>query len=119
MIDGVEITYRTEGQVGIIGFPRDVTAQTREAAYNAYNQLARAKVSVVGFNFAASDYVNSAGIGLIISLVEDASMAGRRAYGYGLSAHYRKLFNMVGLRDQMILVDDEAAMLAELSSPEN
>lgn len=118
MIEGLEVTYRKVGQVGFIDFPRDVTAQNREAAYNAYNRLARAKVVVVGMNFTASDYVNSAGISLIISLVEDASMAGRKVYGYGLSAHYRKLFGMVGLGDQMLLVDDEAVMLAELDLQE-
>lgn len=110
----IELEYRVDSEVvGIIDFPRDVTAQTREAAYGAYNELARARVQVVGMNFEASDYLNSAGIGLIISLVEDAAEAGRQVYGYGLSAHYRKLFGMVGLTEQMILVTDEAAMHTE------
>ncbi len=118
MTKGTEVGYRIEGRIGYIDFPRDVTAQVRESAYQAYNELARARVAVVGMSFTASDYLNSAGIGLVISLVEDASMAGRQVYGFGLSGHYRKLFGMVGLTEQMTLVADNAAMLARLGSPD-
>ena len=110
---GKEVIHRVNGDMGFMDFPRDVTAQTRETAYNAYNQLARAKVKAVGLNFNASDYLNSAGIGLIISLVEDAIGGGRVVYTYGLSAHYKKLFGMVGLTERIIMVDDEAEMVEQ------
>jgi anti-anti-sigma regulatory factor len=103
-----EVGLRHEDAVGFLDFPRDVTTQTREPAYAAYNQLAAAKVRSVGFNFAATDYFNSAGIGLIISIVEDAAQAGRKVYAYGLNSHNRKLFRMVGLTERLQLVADEA-----------
>jgi anti-sigma B factor antagonist len=102
-----EVQHRTEGRMGFLDFPRDVTAQTRETAYSAYNALAAEKVELVSFNFDDSDYLNSAGIGLIISLVEDATQAGRKIFAYGLSSHYKKLFSMVGLTERIILVDNE------------
>jgi anti-sigma B factor antagonist len=111
-----EVTLRHEGDLGFIDFPRDVTAQTRETAYNAYNELARAKVKVVGFNFDGTDYMNSAGIGLIISLVEDATQAGRRVFAYGLISHYKKLFNMVGLTERITLVASEDEMKEKAAS---
>jgi anti-sigma B factor antagonist len=111
-----QVEYRVNGAIGYLDFPRDVTAQAREAAYHAYNELARARVAVVGMNFEASDYLNSAGIGLVISLVEDARQSGRAVYGYGLSSHYRKLFGMVGLTEQMTLVADEAQMTDQIGA---
>ncbi len=108
---GKEVNHRLNEVIGFMDFPRDVTAQTRETAYDAYNMLARAKVRAIGFNFEESDYLNSAGIGLIISLVEDAVQAERSVYAWGLSAHYRKLFGMVGLTDRLTLVASEAEML--------
>lgn len=113
---GKEVGHRMQGSIGFMDFPRDVTAQTRETAYHAYNELARAKMKVIGLNFEASDYLNSAGIGLVISLVEDATGAGRTVYAYGLSSHYRKLFSMVGLTDRIILVATETEMLEQCSS---
>lgn len=114
-----EVTMRQEGNHGIIEFPRDVTANTREAAYKAYNDLSLAKVKSVSFNFTSTDYMNSAGIGLIISLVEDARDAKRNVYAYGLGSHYRKLFTMVGLTERLKLVTDEAEALkkAEEEAP--
>lgn len=105
MAKGVQ--YRREDRMGFLDFPRDVTAQTRETAYTAYNNLAAQKVDFVSLNFESSDYLNSAGIGLIISLVEDARQAGRKVFAYGLSSHYRKLFSMVGLTERIILVENE------------
>ncbi|HRE47328.1 MAG TPA: STAS domain-containing protein [Aggregatilineales bacterium] len=102
-----EVGLRHEENTGFMDFPRDVTAQTREAAYETYNKLAFAKVKALGLNFAGTDYLNSAGIGLIISLVEDAVEAGRVVYAYGLNSHNRKLFRMVGLTERLILVADE------------
>src|SRR5438552_5175860 len=102
-----DVGSRQEGTLGLLDFPRDVTAQTRESAYDAYNELARASVKAMGFNFSATDYMNSAGIGLIINLVEDAASVGRKVYAYGLGSHYRKLFSMVGLTERLTLVADE------------
>jgi anti-sigma B factor antagonist len=103
-----DVGFRQQGTLGLLDFPRDVTAQTRETAYSAYNELARAKVKAIAFNFSAADYMNSAGIGLIINLVEDATQAGRKVFAFGLGSHYRKLFNMVGLTERITLVADES-----------
>jgi anti-anti-sigma regulatory factor len=113
-----QVGTRQNGVLGYIDFPRDVTAQTRENAYAAYNHLAVQRVQAIGFNFSATDYLNSAGIGLIISLVEDATTAGRKVFAYGLNSHNRKLFRMVGLTERLTLVADEAEMQAKLTPPE-
>lgn len=111
------VGIRQNGVLGYIDFPRDVTAQTRENAYAAYNQLAIQRVQAIGFNFSGTDYLNSAGIGLIISLVEDATHAGRKVFAYGLNSHNRKLFRMVGLTERLTLVADEAEMLTKFAPP--
>jgi anti-anti-sigma factor len=102
-----DVGSRQDGTLGLLDFPRDVTAQTRETAYDAYNELARANVKTMGFNFSATDYMNSAGIGLIINLVEEAAQVGQKVFAYGLGSHYRKLFSMVGLTERLTLVADE------------
>ncbi len=112
-----DVQFRQDGKIGFLDFPRDVIAQTRESAYAAYNQLSVSKVEIVAMNFETSDYLNSAGIGLVISLVEDANRAGRRVFAYGLSSHYRKLFSMVGLTERLSLVANEQAMRDKLNPP--
>jgi anti-sigma B factor antagonist len=111
----MEVQHRLDGRIGFLDFPRDVTAQTRETAYTAYNTLAVEKVDLVVLNFEGTDYLNSAGIGLIISLVEDAIHAGRKVFAFGLSSHYKKLFSMVGLTERILLVENEADARSKLS----
>lgn len=110
-----DVLFRQEGTLGLLDFPRDVTAQTRETAYSAYNELARARVRTLVLNFDTTDYMNSAGIGLVISLVEDATQAGRKVYAFGLASHYRKLFNMVGLMERLTLATDEQDVRTRVS----
>ncbi|HVO42561.1 MAG TPA: STAS domain-containing protein [Aggregatilineales bacterium] len=112
-----DVVERQDGPLGLLDFPRDVTAQTRESAYHAYNELARARVKAIGLNFDATDYMNSAGIGLVISLVEDATQAGRKVYAFGLGSHYRKLFSMVGLTERIMLVGNEAEVRTHVGLP--
>ncbi len=112
-----DVLHRQDGTLGVLDFPRDVTMQTRETAYNAYNELARAKIKTLAFNFDQTDYMNSAGIGLVISLVEDATQAGRRVFAFGLAPHYRKLFNMVGLMERLALAQDENEVKAKAAEP--
>lgn len=114
-----EVTHRQEEKLGFLDFPRDVVAQTRESAYAAYNHLAVNKIDILAMNFESSDYLNSAGIGLVISLVEDATRGGRRVYAYGLSSHYRKLFSMVGLTERLTLVPNEQAMRDQMSADDS
>lgn len=111
----MEVGHRLEGRMGFLDFPRDVTAQTRETAYMAYNTLSAERIDLLALNFENSDYLNSAGIGLVISLVEDAVQAGRKVFAYGLSSHYRKLFSMVGLTERVILVENEDEARSKIS----
>jgi anti-sigma B factor antagonist len=113
-----DVLFRQDGTLGILDFPRDVTAQTRETAYSAYNELARARVRNLALNFENTDYMNSAGIGLVISLVEDASQAGREVFAYGLTSHYRKLFNYAGLMERLTAATDEADLKKRVSETE-
>lgn len=112
-----ELTHRLENNLGFMDFPRDVTAQTREQAYKAYNEIIRGEVKSLCLNFHGTDYMNSAGIGLVISLVEDATSARRAVYAYGLGSHYRKLFSMVGLTERLTLVGSEDEARARAGQP--
>ncbi len=101
-----DVVVRQEGTLGWLDFSQNVTLQARETAFKAYNELARAKVRRLGLNFSAAEYINSSGIGLVISLVETAVQEGCKVYIYGLSRHYHRLFGIVGLLERAVQVTD-------------
>ena len=61
-------------------------------------------------NFSGVDYVNSAGIAVIIGILIEARNASQRVMVTGLTPHYQKIFSMMGLSDYAPVFDNiEAA----------
>jgi anti-anti-sigma factor len=57
-------------------------------------------------DFAATDYINSTGIALIVRLLADARRDGRPVRASGLSEHYREIFRITRLSDFIALDSD-------------
>lgn len=66
-------------------------------------------------NFSGVGIVNSAGIALLIRLANAGRRAGYRIYGIGVSAHYQKMFRLVGLTELILLYPDEYSLMLRLS----
>ena len=58
-------------------------------------------------DFVDVDYINSTGIALIVGVLATAQAKGRAVAAYGLSDHYRELFQITRLSDFMHIYDDE------------
>lgn len=90
----------------------DVTKQSEEALFGLrpwQEGLDGAKMFLV-IDFTDVPYINSAGIALLIRLVRIGLKAGYRTFAFGVSAHYQKLFRMVGLTEYMAIYPSEYAV---------
>ncbi len=58
-------------------------------------------------DFQDVDYINSTGIALIVGVLAAAQAKGRAVAAYGLSDHYRELFQITRLSDFMHIYDDQ------------
>ena len=56
-------------------------------------------------DFGEVEYINSAGIALLIGLLRQARSRGGALRVQGLSEHYRKIFRMVGLTEYVELLE--------------
>jgi anti-sigma B factor antagonist len=57
----------------------------------------RSTVKLILLDFTKVDYINSSGIALVIQLLIEAANSGQKVYAFGLSAHFTKVFTMVGI----------------------
>ncbi|WP_051273671.1 STAS domain-containing protein [Desulfotruncus alcoholivorax] len=73
----------------------------------------------VVLDFAGVDYINSAGLALLIGLVRRCRESGRPVGAINLSGHYRKIFHMVGLNDYITVFDSEDAARLVFASENN
>ena len=112
MPDKLELSVRRQSGLPIIQFSGDVTTFAEDVVQNAYRDVAREGGRNVGLDFHSCNYINSAGIAVIIGMVTEARRQSRRVLVFGLSPHYQKIFRMVGLADyvEMCATEDEALL---------
>jgi anti-sigma B factor antagonist len=60
--------------------------------------------------------MNSGGIGLLVTLLVRAQRAKQRLLAFGLSDHYRQIFELTRLDDAIAIHDSEPNVLAALAS---
>ena len=60
-------------------------------------------------DFSGLEYMNSGGIGLLVTLLVRAQRGGARLMATGLSEHYRQIFALTRLDEAIEIHDDEAA----------
>ena len=93
----------------------DVTGDSERALMDAY-AAANPGVRAIVLDFADLEYMNSGGIGLLVTLLVRAQRAGQRLYAIGLSEHYRQILALTRLDEAIEVHDDERAALAAASA---
>lgn len=114
MIDEVQVTVRFERGATIIDLAGDVTTFAEEAINNAYQEASSDGAHNIIFNFREHDYINSAGIAILIGIVTEARKRDQRLLMTGLSNHFQKIFRMVGLTQYADLYPSLEEALASL-----
>ena len=114
MSDEIQVAIRGEGSATIIDLIGDVTTFAEEAINHAYQSVSSDGAVNIIFNFRENDYINSAGIAILIGVVTEARKRDQKLLMTGLSAHFQKIFRMVGLTQYADLhpsLDDALATL--------
>jgi len=96
----------------VIEIKGDVTAQSEDVLMDAYGRANVDGVRSIVLSFAALDYMNSGGIGLLVTVLVRAQRNSQRVLAYGLSDHYRQIFELTRLDDAVGIHDSEADALA-------
>ena len=109
-----QLTTPAGHAVEVLRFEGDIASTSREAVLGIYRNLPNDTVKLVLLDFTKVDYINSSGIALVIQLLIEASNAGQKVYAFGLSAHFTKVFTMVGITKYAQLFASEGEALAAL-----
>jgi anti-sigma B factor antagonist len=67
-------------------------------------------------NFGRMDYMNSGGIGMLVTLLVRANRQRQEIAAFGLSDHYRQIFELTRLDEAFSIYVDEDAALAAVGS---
>ena len=95
----------------VIEIKGDVTAEAEAILMDAYARVAGDGVRAIVLDFSGLGYMNSGGIGLLVTLLVRAQRRRQRVLAFGLSEHYRQIFELTRLDEAVSIHDDEAAAL--------
>jgi anti-anti-sigma factor len=109
-----QLTTPAGHSVTILRFEGDIASTSKDAVLGAYQALPKATTKLILLDFTKVDYINSSGIALVIQLMIEASNSEQKVYAFGLSAHFTKVFTMVGITKYAQLFADQDAALAAL-----
>jgi anti-sigma B factor antagonist len=83
--------------IAVLRFEGDIASTSKDAVLGGYQALSKETTKLILLDFSKVDYINSSGIALVIQLLIEAANAGQKVYAFGLSAHFTKVFTMVGI----------------------
>jgi anti-anti-sigma factor len=98
---------RLRGRVAIIDLVGDVNATAERSLDDAWVEATREVPDAVVLNFADAGYINSTGIALIVGLLAKARAHAIPLRAYGLTPHYREIFEITRLADFLAINPDE------------
>lgn len=104
-------TSRIDERTALIRISGDVTADSERSLMEAYAGAGTGVKSVV-LDFTGLEYMNSGGIGLLVTLLVRANRQKQRLLATGLSEHYRQIFELTRLDEAISIYPTEGAALA-------
>lgn len=98
---------RPHDGAAVIDLIGDVDGRAEDALQTAWEEAVRHAPEAVVLNFASTGYINSTGIALIVGLLAKARARAVPIRAFGLSPHYREIFEITRLSDFLTIQNDE------------
>ncbi len=114
MTTNLQCTVRSpEGHASVIDIVGEVGTGAEPILSEAYATASEGGATVVILNFTGLEYMNSSGIGVLVTLLIRANRKGQQLCAVGLSDHYREIFELTRIDEAIaIFASEEEALSA-------
>ena len=102
---------QADGHTAVLDISGDVTAASESVLMSAYEEAAQQGARRLVLNFSGLEYMNSGGIGMLVTLLVRANRQRQQLAAYGLSEHYREIFELTRLDEAITIYDSEESAL--------
>ena len=97
--------------VRVIDIEGEITSFSEKEIATAHDEAGDGARAVI-LNFEGLEYMNSGGIGLLVTTLIRAQRTGHTLSAYGLTDHYRQIFSLTRLDEAIAIYENEDAALA-------
>jgi anti-anti-sigma factor len=116
LTDEVSVSIRQRAGVAIIDLVGDITTFAEGKINSAYTQVTSQGARNILLHFGQNDYINSAGLAILIGIATEAQRNNQRMVISGLSKHFQRIFRMVGLTHYLAIYQEEDEAIASLAA---
>jgi anti-sigma B factor antagonist len=102
-------------EVAVIDITGEVTAACEKVLMTAHEEASSPGTKGIVLNFAGLEYMNSGGIGMLVTLLVRANRQDQRLAAVGLSHHYREILELTRLDEAIAVHDSEPDALSALA----
>ena len=102
--------------ISVIDFDGEVNGLAENTLMDAYQQASKDNTNAIILNFEKLEYLNSSGIGLLVTILIRAQRKDQRLLACGLSTHYREIFALTRLDEAISIFPTESEAITAASS---
>lgn len=105
----------SDHSIGILDIQGEINAFAENAMMDAYAEASQKGAKVIVLNFTGLEFMNSSGIGLLVTLLIRAQRQKQRLLAYGLGEHYIQIFELTRLNEAIAIfkTEKDALMAAQ------
>lgn len=111
-MNATSVALDRSGIVATLRIAGDVTSASEGELMAGYTRAIEDGARAIILDFSALEYMNSGGIGLLVTLLVRAQRGGVRLLASGLSDHYREILALTRLDEAIEIHEDEGAAIA-------
>jgi anti-sigma B factor antagonist len=111
-MSATSVALDRSGAVATMHIAGDVTSASEAELMAGYTRAVDDGARAVILDFSALEYMNSGGIGLLVTLLVRAQRGGVRLLASGLSDHYREILSLTRLDEAIEIHEDDVAAAA-------
>ncbi len=111
-----EVKIESHGDILVLDIRGDVTAFSEPSLNSAYNSAKASNPKKIILKFEEAAYINSGGIAVLIQVLAQTRRNNQKIGITGLSDHFKKVFNMVGITRFATIYPTLQAALSAISA---
>ena len=101
---------RLDERTAVIDIKGEVTSAAGPALTEAFESAGTPGTQVVALNFTDLDYMNSGGIGMLVTLLVRVRRQKQKLAAFGLTDHYAQIFELTRLDEAIAIHPDEQSL---------
>lgn len=102
---------RVSSETAVIDISGELNGYGEDNLMEAYTLASNGLAQTIILNFTELEYMNSSGIGLLVTMLIRCQRQKQRLLAYGLSDHYQQIFELTRLNEAISIYDNEDAAI--------